>query len=393
MKVVYMTNTVPYPPCSGNRMRHYSEILTLSSTCEVHLIVFLTEDCNEGEIEELAKLCKAVHFIRFNRKHVRIQQLFSLKPKWHLLGKLTASDSNYINNILRPINPDVYIANYFDVLTICGNLDLDFDRIIFIPHDSPTELYDNAALVSDNLFKKLYYRLECYKHKRFEAGFVGKLRNIIVFSKQDRNYFGGAFPSARILISPIAINTQITGLIKTSEKGRHSSTILIIGSGRHPVGEKEVYKFIREMGRLLNCKCTIRVIGPNWVKRTFQMGQIVVVFAGYIDDLRAEYQNAAAVVVPLFYPTGLNVKLCEALNTGIPVLCTKQALSRLPAWQEAQAIVCESYEDFASKMCAGLKNGYDINSEDRAEYIKNHLSYNSIMGMYAKFINDIVADQ
>lgn len=75
---------------------------------------------------------------------------------------------------------------------------------------------------------------------------------------------------------------------------------------------------------------------------------------GFVDDLEGEACCAALVIVPVFYGTGLNVKLMDALSWGCPVVATPYAFRGLPPMESSVGAFTESPEKFAEQVVAVL---------------------------------------
>src|SRR4029077_15695171 len=60
---------------------------------------------------------------------------------------------------------------------------------------------------------------------------------------------------------------------------------------------------------------------------------------GFVDDLTAVYERAAAMVAPILGGTGIRIKLLEAFRHGIPVVTTPDGAAGLPIEGGREAFV------------------------------------------------------
>lgn len=391
MNLLYACNVVPYPSFSGNRKRHLDEIVALTEEFKVYLVIISDETIGDEAYGFLSSLCVRILLIKPNSRFIRLKQVWSIHSKWTLSSRVDTEAIVKLRKIILSIQPAVAIANYYDVLSILLNADVDIKKLVFIPHDIPDEIYSNASKVTNNLFLKLYYKIELFKHERDERLFNHKLFNIVVFTERDKYYFVRRYLDANVFVSPIGINSLNFKAEQTTFV-RDKSVFLIVGSGRHPVGEKEVWNFISKIALLLTRDITIRIVGPNWRLGHYKFGRLKVEFVGYVPNLRAEYDGAVAFIVPLFNPTGMNVKIVEALVNGIPLLSTIEALDRLPASHSISAIRCRSCKDFAEAINNSFDQGFHVDHSKNLEYVQNNLSNTRIMKNYVSLIRAISFD-
>lgn len=78
-----------------------------------------------------------------------------------------------------------------------------------------------------------------------------------------------------------------------------------------------------------------------------------VEFLGFVDDLEAVYRRARVVVCPIVTGGGTRVKLVEAAAYGKPIVSTSIGAEGLDFENEAQALIADDMEEFAS-LCIRL---------------------------------------
>jgi glycosyltransferase involved in cell wall biosynthesis len=69
---------------------------------------------------------------------------------------------------------------------------------------------------------------------------------------------------------------------------------------------------------------------------------------GTLDDLRALYARASLVVAPIFWGSGVRIKLLEALACGLPTATTAQAAEGIDLEHERSALFAERPAEFAA---------------------------------------------
>jgi glycosyltransferase involved in cell wall biosynthesis len=79
-----------------------------------------------------------------------------------------------------------------------------------------------------------------------------------------------------------------------------------------------------------------------------------VVAAGFVEDLRAAYADAACAVVPLLRGGGTPLKLLEALCYGVPVVATPAATAGLELVPDLEYLEGDGAEGFATAVLRAL---------------------------------------
>ncbi|GIV96662.1 MAG: hypothetical protein KatS3mg057_1319 [Herpetosiphonaceae bacterium] len=69
---------------------------------------------------------------------------------------------------------------------------------------------------------------------------------------------------------------------------------------------------------------------------------------GTVEDLRDCYRRASVVTAPIFWGSGVRIKLLEALACGLPVVTTALAAEGLELLDDQSALFAEHPEDFAA---------------------------------------------
>ena len=69
---------------------------------------------------------------------------------------------------------------------------------------------------------------------------------------------------------------------------------------------------------------------------------------GIVDDLRPLYARSSLVAAPIFWGSGVRIKLLEALACGLPVVTTTLAAEGIDLRQGASALFAEQPADFAA---------------------------------------------
>ena len=135
-------------------------------------------------------------------------------------------------------------------------------------------------------------------------------------------------------------------------KGYQKPIFLTVGGLDYPPNAEGVAWFLRNVWPHVRGNAadyTYRVVG----KVNKQMPAVDgVVYRGFIDDIDAEYEEAAAVIAPVFSGAGTSVKVLEACARQRAVFATPFAVRGIPRteWAERGITVCRTAEEMADAL-------------------------------------------
>ncbi|MGD8856864.1 MAG: glycosyl transferase family 1, partial [Chloroflexota bacterium] len=71
MKILFLTQVLPYPLTSGAKIRAYYALRHLSERHEITLVSFVRPDDEEAAVAHLASFCRAVHTVPMRRSPLK----------------------------------------------------------------------------------------------------------------------------------------------------------------------------------------------------------------------------------------------------------------------------------------------------------------------------------
>lgn len=130
-----------------------------------------------------------------------------------------------------------------------------------------------------------------------------------------------------------------------------TNEILFVGNYLHPPNvegalwlAREVWPIVRRLHP--NAHLTLAGRDPTPAIRALAAPDIAV--PGVVGDLRPLYARAALVVAPIFWGSGVRIKLLEALACGLPMVSTALAAEGIDLAQNVSALFAERPADFAA---------------------------------------------
>lgn len=132
---------------------------------------------------------------------------------------------------------------------------------------------------------------------------------------------------------------------------RAADEVLFVGNYLHPPNAEGALWLAREVWPLVRqahpgARLTLAGREPPPAIRALAAPDIAV--PGAVDDLRPLYGRAALVAAPIFWGSGVRIKLLEALACGLPVVSTALAAEGIALRDGASALFAEQPAAFAA---------------------------------------------
>lgn len=361
MRILFLTNLLPYPLDNGGKIKTYTTIKSFFRTgYEVDLLCFKEQDDLMFEEEsEMLKMCKSVNQVQLtlttagNEKYmigIAIKSLFSKLP----FSIYKYKSKKMLENIYSK-DGELYDVVYFDHLPMCVYLKdvrklWPKARIILDEHNCESNITRRKEKESKIFLKKCFLKLENYKLEKFETYSINNVSKTIIVSKEDYN-------SLRLLLKKefeheiIPIGVPDRGL----KKNKYTNTlkILFIGTLTWEPNNLGLIWFLKEVMPIIESKKInyhLYIVGRNPssdVKKLCEKYKNSITITGYVDSVDEYYDKCDCTIVPLFIGSGQRVKLIEAFSKGMPAISTEIGAEGLEYINNESIIIANDKETFA----------------------------------------------
>lgn len=368
MKILFLTNLLPYPLDNGGKIKTYTTLQGLSRAGHCVDLVCFTEDkmgINDVPIE-LSRICNRVEqtFLRLttaeNRKYMMQVAMRSLFSKFSFGVYKYKSQDMFLK--LKELSESVqYDYIYYDHLQMCiykPYSDTLFPGCITVldEHNCETLIMLRNAQNSSNVAKKLFLYLEAYKLRYFEARCLTTVDASIVLSQEDyrmlRELCKDDFPHKVI---PIGI--QDRGIKKDTPIDGKGLNILFVGTLTWEPNNKGMQWFLREVVPLLDerdFQYTLYIVGKNPSRELEELIGLHenIILTGYVDSVDEYYDKCHCMIVPLFIGSGQRVKIIEAFSKGMPVISTSIGAEGLHYSHGDNILIADNADEFVRNIVA-----------------------------------------
>ena len=255
--------------------------------------------------DALAKLCKTIYF-------------YERKPNWKLVdSSLPLYIQSRRNDQLVALVSKDNDSILFDGFHTTFHFDdrrWKHKRKFIRMHNIESDYYDHLASIETNIIKKMYYKFEANRSKKFELSILPKANKVFAISQSENTLFQKMKIDSMWL--PPAIDVSMTCKIGIGD--------YLIYHGDLSIKENENSAIFLVNLNLQNIDCKLKIAGshPSEKLKSIVRSKSVVELIPNpsqekMDDLIA---NAQIILVPFSQSTGYKTKLLVSITKGRHIL-------------------------------------------------------------------------
>jgi polysaccharide biosynthesis protein PslH len=362
MKILLLTQVLPYPPDSGPKVKtwHTIKYLARDPRHEITLISFVRGD-QTSELEHLKKYCARVLAVPIKRS------LF-LEGKAFLLSFITRRPWMILRDDrkdMRDLIEQEAGAGQFDIIhadqTNMGQFALSIPggKKVLDTHNALWVLYKRLSETTQSRLMCWLLRRDWKLLKNYEGWLCSQFDAVIAVSQEDRRALLEANQhKSEIHVIPIAADMEESPMIDRKPGAQH---IIHIGTMYWPPNIDGMMWFIHDIFpqiRAVNSGIILDVIGARPPRELLALSSLEdgVNVAGYIEDTTPFLENAAVMVVPLRSGGGMRVKILNALAQGIPIVTTTIGCEGIDVENGKHLLIADTPSEFAQAVIRLIEN-------------------------------------
>jgi polysaccharide biosynthesis protein PslH len=369
MRILLLTQIIPYPPNAGPRMKTWHVLRYLvSQRHEVTLVSFVRPE-EEEHVPVLADLCQAVHTVPIKRSRLAdvaylLRSQVSGRP--FLIERDDMGEMRQlVARLLREQSFDVVHADQLTMtqfaLQAQAMADETGSKRPFTIFDAHNATWTITQRMMDNLpwLLKPVLRLETERIKRYEARLVAELDHTMVVIEQDQDALLAGLHNGqaenlrqRFTTIPIAVDTaDLTPVQRQSQ----SLNIMTLGTLSYPPNADGIRWFLNEVFPLIQQQVpdvTLTIIGTNPPRDFLQAASAqpdTIDVTGFVPDLTPYMEAATLMVVPVRAGSGMRVRWLEAFARAMPTVTTTIGLEGITAEHDRHVLIADEPAHFAQE--------------------------------------------
>jgi polysaccharide biosynthesis protein PslH len=375
MKILFLTQILPYPPDAGPRVKTWNVLAFLADQgYQVTLVSFVRKE-EEKYIPEIQE--RGIEVIAVPIQRSRVKDLwFFLKSvvtglpfiieRDNLPGMVSMLRDLFSRNQYDVINADQLTMTQFVLDPRKNGISQKAARV-FDSHNATWKIVERMVQTANPLLRPVL-RFEAARIKAYEGKVIRQFEKTIALTDIDRDYLAEAALTSSmsaaqlskiIEIVPITVDAQ---KILPVQRQTGSTNILTLGTLYYPPNADGIRWFINDVfpeirRQIPDAKFTI--IGKNPPADFLSLAQETpqsIEVTGYVPDLRPYLEKSCLMVVPVRVGSGMRVRILEAFAYGYPVVTTTIGLEGIQARPEEDILVADDPVDFASQVIRLIQN-------------------------------------
>ena len=360
MKVLLLTQVLPYPPDSGPKVKTWNVLKYLARQHEVTLVSFVRGD-QTAAIEHLRGYCRAVHTVPMSRNPlhdaVAMGRSFLSGEPWMMVRDDRAAMRQLIDRLARETHFDVVHADQLNMAQYAERV--PGARKILDAHNALWLLYQRLWQTMRFGPRQLLLGRDWRLLKTYEGRVCREFEGVLAVSDEDRAALTEAMGAERpITVIPIAVDTDEIPVVAHAPEANH---LLHIGTMYWPPNIDGMLWFLREAYPLIRAQYPVAqldVVGarPPQELLDFNAQNVGVNVTGYVPDPAPYLQQAGVFIVPLRAGGGMRVKILEALSRGLPLVTTALGCEGIAVEHGRHVLIADSPADFAAAVLRLLQD-------------------------------------
>lgn len=361
MKILWLSQNLPYPPKTGVLQRNYNLIREASRFAEIHLVAILKTDILPDYDPQLAEtrlreLCASVRVIELPTEKSRA------RLSWVLLKSLFTRLPFTVN---WAESAELSVA----ISTLCGQQHFDlayFDTISLAPyrtlipgtarvlnhHNIESALFDRRIAFERNLLKRLYLRQEVRKLADYEAAVAGDFDANLTVSELDAERLKTICPGASTAV--VANGVDIEYFTPGTADPEPGHLVMVSGMNWFPNRDaaihmvEDIWPLVKEA--MPQCRLTIVGTSPPPPVMDLAARDDRVAVTGFAADVRPHIERAQIYLCPMRDGGGTRLKILDALAMCRPIVATTMALEGIAVTPERDVLVADTPADFVRQI-------------------------------------------
>ena len=347
MRILFLTPRFPLPAVKGDKLRAWQFIRLLSEAHEVVLISYVASEEERSRLQEVAAFCE-LETIPF-RKPARTAGMFRAMAMRRPF-QAALYESSAMREAVRKWLPGVD-AVHCNTLRIAGNVPTPCPVPMVVDFiDALSKTYHGAG---ETMSMPLSAAVagEARRLRIWEQELARRASHSLAVSAHDAASLG---PDVRVIRHCVDVDSFIPPGPEASPR----KDIVFTGNlGYRPNAEaawrlaREIFPYVRQQVP----DARLRIVGPDPRGLARELASERITVTGFVPDIVAELQTAAAAAAPVNAGGGVKTKVLEAMACGAPVVATSEANRGIEAIPGEEILIGDNAMDFGGHVAELLQ--------------------------------------
>jgi polysaccharide biosynthesis protein PslH len=367
LRILFVTQIVPFPPHGGVLQRGYNLLRELGKRNEVHLLAFHHPDelRDESAVAEsrraLGEFCKSVEYFELWPKRSKIHTAMALgmsliypKP-FSVLAQMNLSLKKRIAQLCSTDSIDVVHLDTIALAplkTACGSL-----PVVLAHHNIESQLMLRRAEHETNWATQAYVRLQARRLRRYESQQCAGFAVNITVSEADSLALKAIAPGTRTAVVPNGVDTDYF----SPRRGEESPALIYTGGMNMFANRDAVDWFLDAVWPRIKAavpEVQFFAIGqrPSAQLLDAAARDEAIKAPGFVDDVRPWVARSSVYVVPLRVGGGTRLKMVDAMAQGKAIVSTTLGAEGIEGSDGQHFVLADTPADFADSVVKLLRD-------------------------------------
>jgi glycosyltransferase involved in cell wall biosynthesis len=360
MRVLLLSQVLPYPPDSGPKVKTYNVLKYLAQHHEVTLVSFIRGD-QSRDVEQLRHYCRSIHVVPITRgaaadAAAMARSVLSGQP-WMMVRDDRVDMRMLVDRLARESAFDVAHADQLNMAQYAARVPQA--RKVLDAHNALWLLYKRLAATMKPGMRRALLERDWRLLKRYEGRVCRSFGGVLAVSAEDKaallEAMSATMPAVseadrrKIVVIPIAVDGDEVRPVVRRPDADH---ILHIGTMYWPPNIDGVKWFIDQvLPRIRAERPDVRfdVVGARPPQELIDLGASDgrINVTGYVENPEPYLQRAGAMIVPLRAGGGMRVKILNAMAQALPIVTTTLGCEGIAVEPGRHVLVADTPDEFA----------------------------------------------
>lgn len=367
MKILFLSQIVPYPPHGGVLQRGYNIIRQIARHHEVHLLAFVhpdtlgSEDLVNDSKYHLEQFCASVDYFDLWPKKSSLHKLIAYASAFVYplpFSTLAHRSARFKARMQEIISKEAIDVVHYDTIGLAPYLEFGKDLPNVITHHNiESTLMARRSKVESTWLTRYYVGLQAKRLRRYEISESPRFDINVMVSSTDETELKAMTPSVKTTVVPNGVDVEYF-----SVRDEEQAPAIIYTGGMNMFANKDaVMHLIEDIWPRIRQKvpdAVFKVIGQDPPEELLSISSRdpSIQVLGFVDDIRPHVASSAVYVVPLRVGGGTRLKVLDALSQGKAIVSTSVGCEGIEVTDGKDIYIEDQDDRFADRVIELLSN-------------------------------------
>jgi sugar transferase (PEP-CTERM/EpsH1 system associated) len=373
VKVLLLTQVLPYPPDSGPKIKTFHVLRYLAERHEITLVSFVRSDDEQTKADALRQICAGVHSVPIRRTIPAevgglIASVATGQP-WMMTRDRRQAMAQLIDRLNAHDEFDIAHADQLNMAQYA--MRLPHARKVLDLHNALWLLYRRHWQTMPAGPRKWLLGRDWPLLRKYEGEMCRRFDAVLAVTEEDRRALReAAGTSIDISVIPIAVDTDA---LRPVDRLPDARTVLHIGTMYWPPNVEGVLWFAHEVWPQVKASvpdARFAIVGARPPRELQALAEAdpAIEVTGYVADPTEIFRRTAVSIVPVSAGSGMRVKILEAFARGLPLVSTSIGFEGIAAVDNQHLLAADPPREYAQAVIRLLRNpqeGYRLSANAR----------------------------